>query len=121
MAKLNRVQLRRLRQRRVRKKVHGTTERPRLAVFRSNEHIYAQIIDDEKGLTLVSASTIDRNLRSELSEKEPQEQAKSVGMAIAERAKEQGVERVVFDRGGFPYHGRIKALADGSREAGLIF
>ena len=121
MAKLNRVQLRKLRQKRARKKIHGTANRPRLAVFRSNEHIYAQIIDDENGRTLASASTIDRNLRSDLDEQGRQEQAKSVGIAIAERAKAHGVELVVFDRGGFPYHGRVKALAEGSREAGLIF
>ena len=105
----------------IRAKIRGTKERPRLSVFRSNKFIYAQVIDDISGVTLVSASTIDKELRSPLTDQNKTEQAKSVGKAIAERARAQGVEQVVFDRGGFPYHGRIKALADGSREAGLVF
>lgn len=121
MAKVNRAHSRKFRHQRVRKKISGTPERPRLAVFRSNEHIYAQVIDDVNGTTLASASTVDKNLRGDVAGKPPKEQAKAVGMAIAERAKASGIEAVVFDRGGFPYHGRIKALADGSREAGLKF
>lgn len=121
MAKANRAQSRKFRHQRVRKKISGTPERPRLAVYRSNEHIYAQIIDDVNGTTVVSASTVDKNLRSDVDGKTPKEQAKAVGAAIAERAKASGVETVVFDRGGFPYHGRVKALADASREAGLNF
>lgn len=121
MAKENRSVGRKRRHARVRKKITGTNERPRLNVFRSLEHIYAQIIDDEAGHTLVSASTIDRGLKTDLADKSPQEQAKLVGVAIAERAKANGIETVVFDRGGYPYHGRIKALAEGSREGGLAF
>lgn len=121
MAKETRTQARRRRHARVRKKITGTRERPRLNVYRSINHIYAQIIDDVAGNTLVSASTIDKNLRSELAEKSPIERAKSVGLVVAQRAKEHGIEVVVFDRGGYPYHSRIKALAEGSREGGLIF
>ncbi|MEZ4711300.1 MAG: 50S ribosomal protein L18 [Caldilineaceae bacterium] len=121
MAKESRSVGRQRRHARVRKKITGTTARPRLNIFRSLEHIYAQIIDDEVGRTLVSASTIDKALRAELAEKSPQEQAKLVGIAIAERAKANGIESVVFDRGGYPYHGRVKALAEGSREGGLAF
>jgi large subunit ribosomal protein L18 len=106
---------------RVRKKVEGTSERPRLNVFRSLEHIYAQIIDDSTGATLVSASTVDGDLRAALAPYNKTDQAKAVGKAIAERAKAKGIESVVFDRGGYPYHGRVKALADGSREGGLQF
>jgi large subunit ribosomal protein L18 len=106
---------------RVRKKLSGTSERPRLNVFRSLEHIYAQVIDDNNGITIVSASTLDTDLRGELAKLSKTEQAKAVGKAVAERAKAQGIETVVFDRGGYPYHGRVKALADGSREAGLQF
>lgn len=121
MAKESRSEGRKRRHGRVRKKIVGTSARPRLNVFRSLEHIYAQIIDDESGHTLVSASTIDKALRSEIADKDPQEQAKLVGMTIAERAKANGIETVVFDRGGYPYHGRVKALAEGSREGGLAF
>jgi large subunit ribosomal protein L18 len=90
-------------------------------VFRSLKHVYAQIIDDSTGRTLVSASTLDKGLRDEISQLEVHEQAKAVGRAVAERAKAAGIESVVFDRGGYVYHGRIQAVADGSREAGLIF
>ena len=121
MAKESRSEARKRRHGRVRKKVTGTSIRPRLNVFRSLEHIYAQIIDDEAGHTLASASTIDKTLKAQLADKNPQEQAKLVGIAIAERAKASGVEAVVFDRGGYPYHGRVKALAEGSREGGLAF
>lgn len=112
---------RKRRQRRIRMKISGTAERPRLNVFRSLEHIYAQLIDDEAGKTLVSASTLDKGLRDELGKKNKREQAKAVGEAIAERAKDAGIETVVFDRGGFIYHGRVKALAEGAREGGLKF
>jgi large subunit ribosomal protein L18 len=108
------------RHRRVRAKVSGTPQRPRLAVFRSLAHIYAQVIDDERGHTLVSASTLEPGLRDKR-EGTKTEQARLVGRAIGERAREQGVEAVVFDRGGFLYHGRVAALADAAREAGLKF
>ena len=121
MAKVTRAVARKRRQARVRRKLAGTTQRPRLNVFRSLEHIYAQVIDDSSGQTLVSASTVDRELRTDLASLPKQEQAKAVGMRIAERAKAKGIEKVVFDRGGYLYHGRIKALAEGSREGGLIF
>ena len=121
MAKANRSKARKFRHQRVRNKVNGTPTRPRLAVFRSNVHIYAQVIDDVNGRTLASASTIDKELRTNVEGKDRQEQAKAIGLAIAERAKANGVETVVFDRGGFPYHGRVKALAEGSREGGLEF
>ncbi|PLV55651.1 50S ribosomal protein L18 [Thermotoga sp. SG1] len=109
------------RHRRVRKKVFGTPERPRLCVFRSNKHIYAQIIDDTIGHTLVSASTLDPELREKLQKTWNIEAAKEVGLLIGKRAIEKGIKKVVFDRGGYKYHGRIKALADGAREAGLEF
>ncbi len=106
---------------RVRTKVHGTTERPRLCVFRSLAEIYAQVIDDEIGHTLASASSIDQDLRSKVSGMKKTEQARLVGKALAERAKEKGIEKVVFDRGGYRYIGRVKALADAAREGGLEF
>lgn len=121
MAKFNRAVARDRRHARVRKKVHGTAARPRLNVYRSLEHIYAQVIDDESGVTLLSASTVDTELRGDLAKLAKTEQAKAVGKAIADRAKAAGVETVVFDRGGYPYHGRVKALADASREGGLVF
>ena len=105
---------------RVRKKVAGTQERPRLAVFRSNKHISAQIIDDRAGRTVASASTVEAALRS-AGGTSNQAAAASVGRLLAERAKAAGVTRVVFDRGGFQYHGRVAALADAAREAGLEF
>ncbi|KAA3662285.1 MAG: 50S ribosomal protein L18 [Chloroflexi bacterium] len=112
---------RRRRQRRIRMRVSGTAERPRLNVFRSLEHIYAQVIDDAAGKTLVSASTLDKNLLSDLDGKNKKEQAELVGKAVAERASAAGITTVIFDRGGFKYHGRVKALADGAREGGLKF
>jgi large subunit ribosomal protein L18 len=121
MAKETRYEARRRRHARVRSKVIGTPERPRLNVYRSSQHIYAQVIDDTSGRTLVSASTLDKGLRSDIDAMEVHEQAKAVGRALAERAKAHGIEQVVFDRGGYVYHGRIKALADGSREGGLVF
>jgi large subunit ribosomal protein L18 len=121
MAKESRRDGRIRRHRRTRRKVVGTAERPRLCVYRSIEHIYAQVIDDSTGNTLVSASTVDRELRESVASLSPIEQAKTVGRTIAERAKAKGIETVVFDRGGYVYHGRIKAVADSSREAGLVF
>lgn len=121
MAKESRLQARRRRHARVRRKVVGTAERPRLSVYRSLQHIYAQVIDDASGNTLVSASTLDKTLRDDISKLEVHEQAKAIGRTVAERAKAAGIERVVFDRAGYVYHGRIKAVADGSREGGLIF
>lgn len=103
---------------RVRAKISGTTERPRLCVYRSNANISAQIIDDEKGITLVSASTLEKGFEGNGGNKEA---AKKVGEIIAERAKEKGIECVVFDRGGYLYHGRVSELADGAREGGLKF
>ena len=105
--------------RRVRAKISGTGERPRLSVFRSNKQIYAQIIDDAAGKTLVAASSSDKSIASKTVAKI--EQAKLVGMLLAEKAKDANVEVVVFDRGGYVYHGRIKSLADGAREGGLKF
>jgi large subunit ribosomal protein L18 len=106
---------------RIRKKLRGTPERPRLAVFRSGTHIYAQVIDDDAGKTLCAASSLDKDLRAKLKSGGNVAAAKEVGGLIASRAKEKGVAAVVFDRGGFQYHGRIKALADAAREAGLKF
>ncbi len=106
------------RHRRVRAKISGTPERPRLNVFRSNQHIYAQVIDDVNGVTLAAASTMDKGFEGIGSNKDA---ARKVGQAIAERAKEKNIEVVVFDRGGYLYHGRVKELADGARESGLKF
>ena len=106
---------------RVRVRVTGTTDRPRLNVFRSLSEIYAQVIDDSAGRTIASASTVDKDLREQMKGLKKAEQAKLVGQKVAERAKDKGIEAVVFDRGGFRYVGRIKALADGAREGGLQF
>ncbi len=106
---------------RVRKKISGTTERPRLSVFRSSKHIYVQLIDDIKGITLASASTVDKELSGQVKNGGDVEAARQVGTLIAQRAKAKGFENVVFDRGGYLYHGRIQALADAAREAGLQF
>ncbi|HPT87554.1 MAG TPA: 50S ribosomal protein L18 [Bacillota bacterium] len=106
---------------RLRKKISGTAERPRLSVFRSLHHIYAQIIDDTKGITLVSASSVEPEIRSQLKYGGNIAAAKVVGAAIAKKALENGIKAVVFDRGGYIYHGRIKALADAARENGLEF
>lgn len=116
----NRRVTRKRRHQRVRKKVHGTSERPRLSVFRSSKHTYAQLIDDLSGHTLVSASTVDPALK-ELQNGANVEAAKKVGELIAKRAKDKGLHTVVFDRSGYKYHGRVKALADAAREAGLNF
>ncbi len=106
---------------RVRKAVFGTPERPRLNVYRSLGQIYAQVIDDTQGVTLASASTIDREAKSLVEGKNKTDKAKVVGKLVAERAKNAGITKVVFDRGGFKYQGRVQALADASREAGLDF
>lgn len=116
-----RLLARKRRHRRVRTKVSGTAERPRLNVFRSLRHIHAQIIDDERGHTLVAASTLDADLRDGLAGLDKSAQAKVVGQALAERAQAKGIRQVVFDRGGYKYHGRVKALADSAREGGLEF
>ena len=107
------------RHRRIRKRVVGTPARPRLSVFRSLKHIYAQVIDDSRGMTLASASSNEAKLRGNDGAKTSR--ATAVGQLIAQRAREAGVEKVVFDRGGYMYHGRVKALADAAREAGLSF
>lgn len=112
---------RKRRQRRVRAKLNGTAERPRLSVFRSVTNIYAQVIDDTQGLTLASASTIDRDVVAQVEGKSKSEAARIVGRIVAERAKNAGVESVIFDRSGYRYHGRVAALAEGAREAGLKF
>jgi large subunit ribosomal protein L18 len=106
---------------RVRMKVEGTPERPRLCVYRSLGHIYTQVIDDRSGKTLLSASSLDKEMKKQLKGGGNIAAAKMVGKAIAERAKAAGVVKVVFDRGGYKYHGRVKALADAAREAGLQF
>ncbi len=106
---------------RVRRKVLGTSERPRLAVFRSNQHIYAQLIDDTQHHTLASASTVESDLKEDLNTGATCNASAQVGKLIAERSIEKGIRRVVFDRGGNLYHGRVKALADAAREAGLEF
>jgi large subunit ribosomal protein L18 len=106
---------------RVRKNLQGTADRPRLNVFRSLSGIYVQVIDDQSGRTLVSASTVDKDLRDKLKGMKKADQAKMIGQMVAERAKSKGIQSVVFDRGGYRYIGRIKALADGAREGGLQF
>jgi large subunit ribosomal protein L18 len=121
MANKSRSEARLRRHQRVRKNISGTPARPRLNVFRSVAEIYAQVIDDESGLTLVSASTIDHDLRVKLVGLTKTEQAHMVGQTVAERAKTKGISQVVFDRGGFQYFGRVKALADGARQSGLEF
>lgn len=105
----------------IRKRVEGDSARPRLSVFRSATHIYAQVIDDNLGTTLAAASTLDKSIRDAIKGKKKAEAAKEVGKALAERAKKAGVAAVVFDRNGFRYHGRIAAVADGAREGGLSF
>jgi large subunit ribosomal protein L18 len=106
---------------RIRKKVAGTAERPRLCVYRSLNNVYAQIIDDTKGATLLAASTLEKDLKGEKGHKGNIEAAKKVGVLLAKKASAAGIKRVVFDRGGYRYHGSIKALAEGSREGGLEF
>ena len=119
MAKKTSEDIRRAVHKRIRNKIAGTTERPRLAIFRSVNHIYAQVIDDTKGVTLVSASSTEPDLRGQPGGNIAA--AKEIGKLIAERAKEKGINRVVFDRGGYIYHGRVRNLAEAAREAGLEF
>lgn len=121
MANASRKEARKRRHLRVRKKVVGTPERPRLAVFRSLHHIYAQVIDDTAGKTLISASTVEPDVRKDLKSTGNAEAANQIGKLLGERALAQGITQVVFDRGGNLYHGRVKALAEGAREAGLGF
>lgn len=121
MAKNSRNEMRKRRHIRVRRKVEGSEDRPRLNVYRSLSHIYAQLIDDGKGRTLVAASTLDSELSSQLKGKNKTEQAALVGALIAKRGKDKGVKAVLFDRGGYRYHGRVKALAEAAREGGLEF
>lgn len=121
MAIVNRKAARKRRHQRLRKRVFGSPERPRLAVFRSLHHIYAQVIDDSTGTTLVAASTVEPEVRAQLSATGNQEAAGHVGKVLAERALAKGIKEVVFDRGGNLYHGRVKALAESAREAGLGF
>jgi large subunit ribosomal protein L18 len=118
---IDRKIVRKRRHLRVRKKVTGTPEKPRLAVFRSEKHIYAQIIDDASKKTLCSSSTIAKNLKGSIAKTWDVEAAAKVGEDLAKKALDAGIEAVVFDRGGFKYHGRVKALADGARKAGLKF
>ena len=119
--KLSRSKVRKRRHLRVRKRVNGTSDRPRLNVFRSLSQIYAQVINDETGQTLISASSIDRDQRKNMAGKTKTEQAELVGKVVAERAKSLSIDQVIFDRAGYRYIGRVKALADGAREGGLQF
>jgi len=121
MAQFNRRVSRVRRHARIRKTVKGSESRPRLAVFRSLEHIYAQVIDDTKGSTLASASSLDADVKKEATGKKKSEVAGIVGALVAKRAAEKGVSEVTFDRGGFKYHGRVKALGDAARKQGLKF
>ena len=121
VSKESRTKIREKKHRRQRNRFSGTAERPRLAVFRSNNHMYAQIIDDTDGNTLVSASTLQKDVKAELEKTNNVEAAAYLGTVIAKKAIEKGITSVVFDRGGFIYHGKIKALADAAREAGLNF
>ena len=121
VSKVSRTEVRLQKHRRMRSRISGTAERPRLAVFRSNNHMYAQIIDDTVGKTLVSASTLQKEVKAELEKTNNVEAAAHLGTVIAKRALEKGIDTVVFDRGGYIYHGKVKALADAAREAGLKF
>ena len=121
VSKESRTNIRRKKHRKIRNRFTGTPERPRLAVFRSNSHIYAQVIDDAAGNTLVAVSTLDKDVKAELEKTNDIAAAAYLGTVIAKKALEKGINTVVFDRGGFIYHGKIKALADSAREAGLEF
>ena len=121
MAKVTSQLARARRHLRIRRDLQGTAERPRLNVFRSLEHIYAQVVDDDMGNTLAAASSLDPELRGKLQGLNKTQQASRVGQLVAQRALAKGLKQVVFDRGGYPYHGRVKALADGAREGGLEF
>ena len=121
VSKVSRSTVRAEKHRRLRRNLNGTAERPRLAVFRSNNHMYAQIIDDTKGVTLVSASTLQKDVKAELEKTNNVAAAACLGTVIGKKAVEAGIKEVVFDRGGFIYQGKIQALADAAREAGLEF
>lgn len=121
ISKIDKNEERLRRHTRVRKKISGTAEKPRFNVYRSLNHIYVQVIDDVKGVTLASASTVEKELKGEVAEMTKTDAAKAVGKKAAERALAKGVSQVVFDRGGYLYTGRVKAVADGAREAGLNF
>ncbi len=121
VSKESRTDIRRSKHRKIRNRFTGTPERPRLAVFRSNNHMYAQIIDDIAGNTLVAASTLEKDVKAELEKTNDTAAAAHLGTVIAKKALEKGIKAVVFDRGGFIYHGKIKVLADAAREAGLEF
>lgn len=121
VSKENRSDIRRKKHKKIRNRFTGTPERPRLAVFRSNNHIYAQIIDDAAANTLAAASTLDKDVKAELEKTNDVAAAAHLGTVIAKKALEKGVKAVVFDRGGFIYHGKVKALADAARAAGLEF
>ena len=121
VSKESRARIRMDKHRRIRHRLAGTSLRPRLAVFRSNKNMYAQIIDDDNHVTLVSANTLQKDVKAELQQTDDVEAAKAVGTMIAKRALEKGIEEVVFDRAGYIYHGKVQALADAAREAGLKF
>ena len=121
VSKRSRAELRAKKHMRIRNRLSGTAERPRLAVFRSNNHMYAQIIDDTVGNTLVAASTVEKEVKAELKKTNDVEAAAYLGKVVAKRAMDKGITEVVFDRGGFLYHGKIAALAEAAREAGLVF
>ena len=121
VSKESRQEIRAKKHMKIRNRFSGTAERPRLAVFRSNNHVYAQVIDDVAGKTLVSASTLEKDIKAELKNTDDTDAATKVGEIVAKRALEKGIKAVVFDRGGYIYHGKVKALADAAREAGLEF
>ncbi|MDF2948399.1 MAG: ribosomal protein [Sedimentibacter sp.] len=121
LKKIDKNQKRKERHYSIRNKIVGTPERPRLNIFKSSKHIYAQVIDDATGKTIASASTLDKELLAQVAELTKTEAAKLVGKTVGERAKNKGINAVVFDRGGYLYHGRVKLLADGARESGLEF
>ena len=121
VSKESRQKIRAKKHMKIRNRFSGTAERPRLAVFRSNNHVYAQVIDDVAGKTLVSASTLEKDIKAELKNTDDTDAATKVGEVVAKRALEKGIKAVVFDRGGYIYHGKVKALADAAREAGLEF
>ena len=121
VSKESRSKVRAKKHMRIRNRFSGTAERPRLAVFRSNSHVYAQVIDDVNGKTLVSASTLEKDIKAELKNTDDIEAASKIGDVVAKRALEKGIKTVVFDRGGYIYHGKVQALADAAREAGLEF
>ena len=121
VSKESRAEIRQNKHRRLRNRFNGTAERPRLAVFRSNDHMYAQIIDDSVGNTIVAASTVEKSIKEALEQTDNVDAAAYVGKVVAERALEKGIKTVVFDRGGFIYQGKVQALADAAREAGLEF